>query len=119
MVAFNSVQQKLLPHGNSLRHIPLRVYLPASPSASQPSSGHLKVVQSLVTPSLPNSREPQTLGMALHALLPTLFPSRRTPIFAKPVLHGAVVPMAAPLEELLRSVAYPDGWLHFGIEMLG
>ncbi|MCJ1243869.1 autophagy protein 5 [Trapelia coarctata] len=118
--AFNPICQKLLyAQGAPLRHAPMRIYLPQSPSASEPSSGHLKVVQSLITPTPPNSREPQTLGMALHSLLPSLFPSRRTPILAKPVLHGAVVPMSAPVEELLRGVAYLDGWLHLGVVMMG
>lgn len=119
MAAFNMVQSKLLAsNGPPVRHIPVRVYLPASTSASDVSMGHLKVVQALVTPTIPNSREAQTLGMALHTLLPSLFPSRRTPIIAKPVLHGAIVPMAAVLEDLLRGCAYLDGWLHFGIEMM-
>ncbi|KAI4289531.1 MAG: hypothetical protein L6R35_001197 [Caloplaca aegaea] len=101
-----------------LRHIPLKVYLPSSPSASEPSSGHLRVIQSLVTPYLQGAREPQTLGMALHGLVPALFPSRKTPIHAKPVLHGAVVPMSSPVETLLREAAYLDGWLHLGLVMM-
>jgi len=118
--AFNPICQKLLyAQGAPLRHIPIRIYLPQSPSPSEPSNGHLKVVQSLITPMPPNSREPQTLGIALHTLLPSLFPSRRTPILAKPVLHGAVVPMSAPVEELLRGVAYLDGWLHLSVVMMG
>lgn len=118
--AFNPICQKLLyAQGAPLRHVPMRIYLPQSPSADESSSGHLKVIQSLVTPTPPHSREPQTLGMALHTLLPSLFPSRRTPILAKPVLHGAVVPMSAPVEELLRGVAYLDGWLHLGVVMMG
>ena len=118
--SFNPIYQRLLsPPGVSLRHIPLRVYLPSSPSASEPTSGHLKVVQALITPFQPNSREPQTLGMALHTILPSLFPSRRTPVLAKPVLHGAVTPMSAGVEDLLRCAAYLDGWLHVGLMMMG
>lgn len=118
--SFNPIYQRLLnAQGAPLRHIPLRIYLPASPSASQPASGHLKVVQSLVTSLQANSREPQTVGTALHMLLPSLFPSRRTPVLAKAVLHGAVLPMAAVVEELLREAAYLDGWLHVGIMMIG
>ncbi|KAI4128017.1 MAG: hypothetical protein LQ347_004351 [Umbilicaria vellea] len=120
LFAFAAVSQKLLyAQAAPLRHVPLKVYLPASPSASQPTAGHLRVVQSLVTPCVPNTREPQTLGSALHGLLPSLFPSRRTPILAKPVLHGAVVPMGALLEELLRVGAYLDGWVHLGVVMMG
>ena len=77
-------------------------------------------MQSLVPPFVPgSSREPQTLGMALHAALPALFPSRRTPVLARPVLHGVVVPMAANLDQLMRAMAYADGWLSFGVEMIG
>lgn len=120
LTMFNPISRKLLyAQGAALRHIPLKIYLPSSPTASEPTSGHLRVVQSLITPSLPNSREPQTLGAALHALLPTLFPSRRTPILAKAVLHGAVVPMGALVEDLMRAAAYLDGWIHLGVVMIG
>ncbi len=61
--------------------------------------------------------QPQTLGTALHTLLPNLFPSRRTPVLARPVLHGAVVPMGSHLEELVRCAAYADGWLGVVIVM--
>lgn len=117
---FNPISQKLMyAQGAPLRHIPLKVYLPSSPSTSEPTSGHLKVVQSLVTPAVLGTRDPQSLGSALHALLPALFPSRRTPILAKPVLHGTVIPMTATVEELLRIAAYLDGWLHLGVVMIG
>ncbi|MCJ1261156.1 autophagy protein 5 [Lobaria immixta] len=118
---FSSIYQKLLyAQGAPLRHIPLKIYLPTSPATSSPTGiGHLRVVQSLVTPTVPGTREPQTLGSALYLLLPALFPSRRTPILAKPVLHGAVVPMGASVEELLRDAAYLDGWLHLGVMMMG
>ena len=118
--AFVPISRRLLyAQGAPLRHIPLKIYLPSSPTASEPTSGHLRVVQSLVTPGLPNSREAQTLGTALHNLLPTLFPSRRTPILAKAVLHGAVVPMNASIEDLMRTAAYLDGWIHLGVVMMG
>lgn len=97
----------------------MKVYLPSSPSASAPFSGHLRIVQSLVTPFVHGAKEAQTIGTALHALLPALFPSRRTPILAKPVLHGAAVPMSAHVEGLMREAAYLDGWLHVGLAMMG
>ena len=118
--AFKPISHKLLyAQGAPLRHIPLKTYLPSSPIDSESTSGHLRVVQSLVTPIIAGTRDPQTLGTALCALLPTLFPSRRTPILANPVLHGAVVPMGAILEELVKDAAYLDGWIHLGIEMIG
>ena len=117
---FNPILQKLLyAQGAPLRHIPMKIYLPSSPTASEPTSGHLRVVQPLITPTISGSREPQTLGEALHTILPTLFPSRRTPILAKAVLHGAVVPMRAKVEELMKGAAYLDGWVHIGVMMIG
>ena len=117
---FRPVFEKLLhAQGAPLRHVPIKVYLPSSPTSSQPQSGHLRVVQALVTPTIVNSREMQTIGSALQQLIPTIFPSRRTPILAKPVLHGVVVPLNTILETLMRRACYPDGWLHVGIFMIG
>ena len=106
--------------------MPIKIYLPtsANPTASQTiteegqRTGHIRVVQSLVPLYLP-SRQPQTLGTALNGVLPTLFPSRRNPLLAQPVLHGAVIPMSAHIEELGRAAAYPDGFLHVAVSMLG
>ncbi|KAL1643485.1 Autophagy protein 5 [Diplodia intermedia] len=93
----------------------------------------LRVVQALVPPTLnsgggggggggggaTSSRgQPQTMGTALNSIIPTLFPSRRSPLLAQPVLHGAVVPLSAPVEELLKAAAYPDGFLHVAVVMM-
>ena len=59
-----------------------------------------------------------TLGQSLNTILPTVFPSRRNPVLATPVLHGAVVPMSAPMEELMKVAAYADGFLHVAVVML-
>ncbi|KAK5137634.1 hypothetical protein LTR08_007929 [Meristemomyces frigidus] len=131
MSLFNTINTKLLnPPGLSLRHIPIKIYLPTSatqPSASEPiteetsaghSAGHIRVVQSLVPLHLP-SKQPQTLGTALNDILPTIFPSRRNPLLAQPVLHGAAVPMGAVMEDLSRAAAYTDGFLHVVVVMLG
>ena len=57
---FNVVNQKLLnPQGSTLRHLPVKLYLPhAAPGATEegPTPGSLRVVQALVTPAL-SSRE--------------------------------------------------------------
>lgn len=76
-------------------------------------------MQSPIPPIVAGTREMQTLGSALHGLLPALFPSRRTPILAQAVLHGAVVPLGASVEELVRWAAYADGWVHLGVVMMG
>lgn len=106
----------------------MKIYLPTSapapgaaseaiPEETTRAAGHIRVVQSLVTLQLP-SRQPQTLGTALNAILPTIFQSRRNPILAQPVLHGAVVPMSAPVEDLGKGAAYADGFLHVAVVML-
>ncbi|RAQ56092.1 autophagy protein Apg5 [Aspergillus flavus] len=130
--SFQRISNILLPPLNQpFRNIPIRIFLPLPPDSGSPS---LKVVQSPVPPSIPPSSvaasqlalsrssitpQTQTIGSALHSLLPNLFPSRRTPVLAKPVLHGASVPMSAPVEELVRSSAYGDGWLYVVIRMMG
>ncbi|KAK5123891.1 hypothetical protein LTR85_002087 [Meristemomyces frigidus] len=123
---FNTINNKLLhPPGLELRHIPIKIYLPTSASQTasdtileEAKAGHIRVVQSLVPLMLP-SKQPQTLGTALNSILPTIFPSRRNPLLAQPVLHGAAVPMSAVLEELSRAAAYTDGFLHLAVVMLG
>lgn len=52
-------------------------------------------------------------------MLPGLFPSRRSPLLAQAVLHGAALPLGAGVEELVRAAAYLDGWLHIAVVMMG
>ncbi|KAH8900982.1 hypothetical protein GQ53DRAFT_740131 [Thozetella sp. PMI_491] len=108
---FTKVNSQLLNAPTSLRSVPIRVYIPSSPpNLTDPAPGAFRVMQTLVQPRGAN-RSPQTLGVALKALLPSLFPSSRDPVLANVILHGVPVPFAAPLEELMRVAAYPDGWL--------
>jgi autophagy-related protein 5 len=126
LTLYNKINSKLLnPPGMQLRHVPLKVYLPTSarqPATEtieeEPRPGHLRVVQALV-PLLSAPKQPQTLGTALKTILPTIFPSQRNPIFARPVLHGAVVPMVARLDDLGKVAAYTDGFLHITVVMHG
>ncbi|KAH8156795.1 hypothetical protein CIB48_g11451 [Xylaria polymorpha] len=112
--SFNKVNSRLLNTSRELRNVPLRIYIPTSPSDvtgnTNNSAGAFKVMQSLVQPRI-NDRTPQTVGAALRTLLPKLFPSSRDPVLAAAILHGARIPFHAPLEELMREAAYPDGWL--------
>ncbi|KAH8820898.1 autophagy protein Apg5-domain-containing protein [Xylogone sp. PMI_703] len=110
------ITNMLLNLPTPLKHVPLRVYIPSSPTSSS-DLGSIKIVQMLVPP-VTTKREPQTLGTALNSILPSLFPSRRDPIHAEPILHGAPVPFRAPLEELMKDAAYADGWLHVCVSML-
>ncbi|KAI0186474.1 autophagy protein Apg5-domain-containing protein [Xylaria flabelliformis] len=114
--SFNKVNSRLLNTSRELKNVPIRIYIPTSSSdvtgSANNSAGAFKVMQSLVQPRI-NDRTPQTVGAALRNLLPRLFPSSRDPVLAAAILHGARVPFHAPLEELMREAAYPDGWLCF------
>ncbi|ELR05857.1 hypothetical protein GMDG_07630 [Pseudogymnoascus destructans 20631-21] len=106
---FAALTRPLLNPASPLRHIPLRIYIP-HPDIDANNTGSFRVIQGLVTPRLPNN-DYQTLGHALHTLIPSLFPSRRDPILAAAILHGARVPLHATLDDLMRECAYADGWV--------
>lgn len=138
--AYTKIQTHLL-HASStpLRNVPIRLYVPSSAVTEEGGggAGSFRVVQTLVAPRLGDRmfscslapwdgwltrmgvvETPQTLGFALRTVLPTLFPSSRDPVLANVVLHGAPVPFSAPLEELMRDAAYPDGWLCLIVDLL-
>ncbi|KAG6026214.1 autophagy protein 5 [Claviceps citrina] len=108
--AFSKVNARLLNAPSALRHVPLRVYVPAS-SDRQGGAGSFRIVQALVPAVGAADRRPRLLGQALKELMPRLFPSSRDPVLAGVLMHGAGVPFGAPLGELMREAAYPDGWL--------
>ncbi|KAK4237468.1 autophagy protein Apg5-domain-containing protein [Achaetomium macrosporum] len=116
---FTKINNRLLNTPTPLKNVPIRVYIPSSSptDANDTASGSFKVVQALVALRLPN-RVPQTLGAALKSILPSLFPSSRDPVLANVILHGGPVPFRAPLEELMREAAYPDGWLCLCVVLL-
>ena len=131
LAVFAKIHQSLLPSRGQLRNVPLRIYLPASPEGDE-STAQIKVLQAQVAPTQPlqasgtaaqaratTAGQPQTLGTALYNLIPSLFPSRRIPILARPILHGASIPLNANLEELASWGCYADGWLHIVIAMNG
>ncbi|UZP35915.1 hypothetical protein NXS19_003731 [Fusarium pseudograminearum] len=91
--SFNRINSHLLNAPTALKHVPIRIYV--YPPADQTHQQHIQ----------------STLRQALKEVLPGLFPSSRDPILAKVVMHGAGVPFDAPLEDLMREAAYPDGWL--------
>lgn len=109
--SFRQINNRLLNAPTALKHIPIRIYIPTSTEAA-PEAGSFKVIQTLI-PASSSDRKPKLLGQALKGALPMLFPSSRDPLLANVVLHGAAVPFEAPLEELMREAAYPDGWLCF------
>lgn len=124
LTKFARIHSSLLPPTGQMRNIPLRVYLPSSPEEGS-SKAQIKSLQSHISPfttpatsgasttqaRTPSSVTPQTMGTALHLLIPSLFPSKRTPILARPILHGVAIPLSAHLEDLVRWACYADGWL--------
>ena len=119
LATYKRIYNSLLPQ--TFRNIPVRIYLPSGPDGAKAS---IRVVQAHIPPTVSStsaagrvSTTPQTLGMALRGLVPSLFPSSRTPVLARTVLHGALVPLAGPLEELARHAAYADGWLGIVVVM--
>ncbi|CCH42944.1 Autophagy protein 5 [Wickerhamomyces ciferrii] len=90
-----------------LKNIPIRLYLPASD----------KVVDLPVT-AYDSEDTTVTLGQALKNVLPDLFPSVRTNIIAKPVLHGVTIPLETPLADLYYEAIYIDGFLHVSIVLI-
>ncbi|KAK3898209.1 autophagy protein Apg5-domain-containing protein [Staphylotrichum tortipilum] len=116
--SFAKVNNRLLDTPTPLKNVPIRIYIPSSPGGTgDASAGSFRVVQPLVPPRFPN-RTPHTLGVVLKTILPTLFPSSRDPVLANVILHGGPVPFRAPLEELSREAAYPDGWLCLCVVLL-
>ncbi|KAL7798985.1 autophagy protein Apg5 domain-containing protein [Trichoderma ceciliae] len=121
-VAFSKIHTRLLNAPATLKHVPIRIYIPSTPpnasgddSPSAPAAGEagsIRIVQSLV-PVVAPDRKPKLLGQALKDLMPMLFPSSRDPVLASVVLHGVPAPFSAPLGEMMREAAYPDGWLCF------
>ncbi|KAM5440048.1 autophagy protein 5 [Microsporum canis] len=118
---FHRVNSTLLPNlSTPFRNVPLRVYLPTASGLEKPS---IKVVQSQFPPKIPASvsggagQQVQTIGTALNSLIPSLFPDAKATSIATPILHGAEVPMNAPVEEVGRCAAYADGWLNVVIRV--
>ncbi|PHH77899.1 hypothetical protein CDD82_3305 [Ophiocordyceps australis] len=117
--SFSKINSRLLDAATALKNVPLRVYIPWSPTiVSQPplsssvpvESASFKVIQALITPTAPDGK-PKLLGHTLRDLMPKLFPSSKDAVLASAMMHGAPVPLTAPIEELMKEAAYPDGWL--------
>jgi autophagy-related protein 5 len=136
---FSPVNQKMIrPRDVEIKHIPLKIYIPAAASDDDETTttpGHLRVIQGLIAPQVSASTwpivrmlpmiiadsvqgQPQTLGTALNSLVPSLFPSRRMPILAYPILHGAIVPLGISLDALSELGSYADGYLHMTVMMI-
>lgn len=117
---FTRINTRLLNAPTALKHVPIRIYTPSSPDASAAAAGAFKVVQTLVPARLPQGQgvRSQTLGAALKGVMPELFPSSRDPVLAQVVMHGVPVPFSAPLADLVKEAAYPDGWLCLVVVLL-
>lgn len=65
--SFSKVNSRLLNTPTPLKNVPLRIYVPSSPSsdANDAAAGSFKVVQTLVPPRLPNRKPPYLMHAAL------------------------------------------------------
>lgn len=101
-----SFVDRLFSNKSEIKYLPVKVYLP----------GGNRVVH--LTTSSYSGDLPTTLGMALSENFPDLFPSKRTCILARPLVHGVILALSTPLLELVQEAMFPDGYLHVGVVMM-
>ena len=121
---FWPIFDRILHPKSSLKHIPIKLYLQGKTKITV----HQALVSPMINPEAQTRRDkddtvqeasiPQTIGTALNSHLRGLFPSRRTCVVAKPVLHGRAMKMSDPLVEVFYTSMYPDGFLHISIIMM-
>ncbi|KAG5365775.1 Autophagy protein 5 [Yarrowia sp. B02] len=107
---FWAVMTTILPRerdANTIRSLPVKVYLPMSNQC----------IAAIVRPENEDGTL-CTVGQALHAHLPTFFPSETKAVVARVVLHGVEVPLEAVLANLYYMAMYPDGFLHISLVMI-
>lgn len=100
---FWRVFRKLLPGPGRAKHIPTRFYFTVSD----------KVIDLPIGDA--HDTDTVTVGEVLHGFFPDLFGCPKAYQDAKPVVHGIVVPIEAPLLQLYRECVYIDGFLHITI----
>ncbi|KAI9262262.1 putative autophagy protein [Phascolomyces articulosus] len=91
-----NVNQHLIADSDSLRYVPLRIYL----------SNQCPVIQEVV--SFTNEGNPKVLGDVLKDILPDLFPSKS----ATPMTHGIRLPLDTPIRWASQNLSFPDNFLH-------
>lgn len=123
LTAFNNLMAR--PFADPPRSIPVKIYLPVSNVVLQaPVSPYTSDSKSLFSPLsslykiLTTPDEQQTVGSALNLHMSKLFPSKRTCVLARPMIHGVEVPLKTPLLGLLAEAMYPDGFLHICLVMM-
>ncbi|KAI8147430.1 autophagy protein Apg5-domain-containing protein [Fennellomyces sp. T-0311] len=95
--AYWSVNQHLVENSDSLRFVPLRIYLP----------DRCPVIQEVV--SFTHDGNPRLLGDVLGDILPDLFPSG---IAAVPITHGIRLPLDTPIGWASQNLSFADNFLH-------
>ncbi|KAL8281503.1 hypothetical protein RQP46_006187 [Phenoliferia psychrophenolica] len=87
-----------VPEANSMRSVPVRVYLPEG----------APVLQDVVSPLVDGN--PTTLLAFLTTLIPLFFPPYQTPL-ARALVHGVSVPLETEMGWLGACLAGADGWV--------
>jgi autophagy-related protein 5 len=110
-----------VPDANSMRSIPMRIYLPHG----------APVVQDVVPAINPSSGRPATLQSALTMLVPSLmrpglsgvtdmsasFVAQQKPIPLRVIVQGIELPLETELGWCSACLSYPDGWLGVVIDL--
>ncbi|KAI7852768.1 putative autophagy-specific protein [Circinella umbellata] len=94
-----NVNKYLISDTDSLRYVPLRIYLP----------DQCPVIQEVV--SFTNKDSSKLLGDVLNDILPDLFPSN----LAIPITHGIQLPLDTPIDWASQNLSFADNFLHLVI----
>ncbi|KAI8642603.1 autophagy related 5-like protein [Parasitella parasitica] len=101
---FRDVNKHLVEYADSLRHVPLRIYLP----------DNCPVVQELVS-YYGGSAEKEsipTLGAILEKVIPDLFESSELNGKIAIVAHSIVLPLDTPINWAYENLSFADNFLH-------
>ncbi|KAL9552483.1 hypothetical protein PS6_004425 [Mucor atramentarius] len=100
---FREVNKYLVEYTDSLRHIPLRIYLP----------DNCPVVQELVSFYSDSEKETiPTLGNILEKTIPDLFTSSELNGRVTIVAHSVDLPLDTPINWAYENLSYADNFLH-------
>lgn len=120
---FREVNKHLVEYTDSLRHVPMRIYLPDncpviqelvsfygdSGKANRVLAGYNTI--SLLT-QITESRSIPTLGEVLEKMIPDLFNSSGLNGRVAVVAHSVDLPLDTPLNWAYENLSYADNFLH-------
>ncbi|CEP15672.1 hypothetical protein [Parasitella parasitica] len=99
---FREVNKHLVEYTDSLRHVPLRIYLP----------DNCPTVQELVSYHGSEKELIPTLGTILEKVIPDLFESSQLNGKIAIVAHSIVLPLDMPINWAYENLSFADNFLH-------